>query len=373
MTVTSPITAQSALPEHPENGVERGFVDAQPIVLAAKQIEKAAEKWDESKLLNVSILRALLRLACRHPEKASSGFNAMEIAEEVGAVIGRQWPENQLPGEANWEDTAGKVRQHWQTLTSKTWTKKKEGIRQHLQDVGINFMPELSRHEGGGTGNPTRYCFTMQPLDAQDRRLDQQGTFERVDDETSDRSASTPTDHQKISYVCEDVEDASRFIRIFAQDFGLSGWRRYALSSVLIVGILIVSFSFLFVVLTMVVKRPVTESMDALIAATIIGYAFWATLGTLLMLHRWRIALAPWWMQSAYDDRLIEWRCPPRYPGKSIKAVRYTARCPLCGGKITACAGGFIQPWKLVGRCEETPTAHVFSFDHVRREGFRLM
>lgn len=182
-----------------------------------------------------------------------------------------------------------------------------------------------------------------------------------------------PADGQMISYICEDVEDTSLLIRSFALGFGLSGWRRFVLRTVLIVGLLIALLPFLFVALTMLVKRPLAETMNMLIGAMTIGCAFWVTLGILLMLHRWRIALAPWWMQSASDDRLLEWRCPPRYPGKSIKVVRYTARCPLCDGKIVARGGGLMQPWKIVGRCEEAPEAHVFSFDHVLREGVRLL
>jgi hypothetical protein len=82
--------------------------------------------------------------------------------------------------------------------------------------------------------------------------------------------------------------------------------------------------------------------------------------------------MAPWWMQSVDDDRLIEWRSPPRFSDKSIKAVRYTAPCPLCEGKVVARSGGPRYLWGLVGRCDEAPSAHVFTFDHVLREGRRI-
>ena len=148
MTVTSRITAQAALPEHPDNGVERGFVDTQAIVLAAKRLDELAAGWRESRLLNVAVLRALLLLTRRAPERADSGFDALEVAEAVGTVIGRPW----VVG-ADWDDAADKVRQHWLNLVSKTWPTKEEGVRQHFQQLGLDFVPELSREEGGGQGN----------------------------------------------------------------------------------------------------------------------------------------------------------------------------------------------------------------------------
>ena len=41
--------------------------------------------------------------------------------------------------------------------------------------------------------------------------------------------------------------------------------------------------------------------------------------------------------------------------------------------QVVARSGGLKHAWAIVGRCEEAPAAHVFSFDHVRREGHRLM
>ena len=368
MTVTSRITVQAALPEHPDNGVERGFVDTQAIVLAAKRLDELAAGWRESRLLNVAVLRALLLLTRRAPERADSGFDALEVAEAVGTVIGRPW----LVG-ADWDDAADKVRQHWLNLVSKTWPTKEEGVRQHFQQLGLDFVPELSREEGGGQGNPTRYRFRLVIASVAAVGEGQESVPTSAAEQSAQLSVGDVAyGDERVSYICEDVEDASWLARRFAQGFFLSGWRRHVLRGVFIVGIFSVWLSVLLVAQMMIAKRPLSESMNAAIAAAVFGYAFWSTLGTLLMLHQWRIALAPWWMQSVDDDRLVEWRCPPRHPDKSIKAVRYTAKCPLCGGKVVARSGSFMLAWKLVGRCEEAPAAHVFSFDHVRREGVRI-
>lgn len=343
-------------------------MDTQAIVFAAKCLDDLAAGWRESRLLNVSVLRALTLLTQRHPERAEGGFDPLEIGEAVGTVTGRNW----IKGDT-WDDTAEKVRTHWGNLVTKTWPTKEEGVRQRFLQLGLDVAPELSRDEGGGQGNPTRYCFRLVPLPKASDGEEQDESPAPVSEPAARVLGSVSCGDEGVSYICEDVEDASWLARSFAQGFLLSGWRRHALRSVFIAGILVVFLAVLIVPLTMVTKRSMSESANALISAAVFGYAFWSTLGTLLMLHQWRIALAPWWMQSVDDDRLVEWRCPPRHPEKSIKAVRYTAKCPLCGGKVVARSGGLKHVWSLVGRCEEAPTAHVFSFDHVRREGLPLM
>jgi hypothetical protein len=98
MTVTSRITAQAASPEHPANGVERGFVDLQDVVLAAHRLDALAARWPERKLLNVAVLRALLLLVQREPGQAEEGFDAWAIAAAVGTVIGRKWATGDTAG-----------------------------------------------------------------------------------------------------------------------------------------------------------------------------------------------------------------------------------------------------------------------------------
>jgi hypothetical protein len=131
MTVTSRITAQAASPEHPANGVERGFVDLQDVVLAAHRLDALAARWPERKLLNVAVLRALLLLVQREPGQAEEGFDAWAIADAVGTVIGRKW----ATGDTR-EEISAKVRDQWQRLTSQTWPKKEEGIHQHFRIAG---------------------------------------------------------------------------------------------------------------------------------------------------------------------------------------------------------------------------------------------
>lgn len=342
----------------------------QDVVSAAKRLDALAAHWPECTHRNVAVLRALLLLAQREPGQAEEGFDAWEIADAVGTVNGRKW----VTGDMR-EEISAKVREHWQKLTNQTWPKKEEGIHQHFRDSGLDVVPMLSRKEGGGQGNPTRYRFRLQHLPESDAGGTEQDEVSIVAPAVSGLAPEhdAPGRDARVTYICEDVEDASWLARRFAQGFQLAGWRRHALRSAFILGILIVALVALLIPLSVVTARSPGDIANAVFSALVLGYAFWSTLGTLLMLHRWRIALAPWWMQSVDDDRLVEWRCPPRHADKSIKAVRYTGKCPLCGGKVVARLGGIKHSWSLVGRCEEAPAAHVFAFDHVLREGNRLL
>ena len=54
---------------------------------------------------------------------------------------------------------------------------------------------------------------------------------------------------------------------------------------------------------------------------------------------------------------------------KWIRLVRYTADCPLCGGKIELASGRPEHKLPLVGRCTESPHYHVFTFDRMLCRG----
>ncbi len=51
----------------------------------------------------------------------------------------------------------------------------------------------------------------------------------------------------------------------------------------------------------------------------------------------------------------------------------YSAKCSICDGRVEVQGGGLQFPFRLVGRCIESPREHVFSFDHVTRTGRPLI
>lgn len=52
---------------------------------------------------------------------------------------------------------------------------------------------------------------------------------------------------------------------------------------------------------------------------------------------------------------------------------RYTSTCPICSGMVKLDHGEPDYPRRVVGRCDEQPREHVFSFDRFTLTGERLM
>ena len=102
---------------------------------------------------------------------------------------------------------------------------------------------------------------------------------------------------------------------------------------------------------------------------------------SLCFIFVWRYVYHPWW--QLIDHRvilapsgaaaLLEDPCQlelyRRDSAKWIRLVRFTADCPLCGGTVELAKGHPDQQQPLVGRCQESPHCHVFSFDRSHRAG----
>lgn len=225
-----------------------------------------------------------------------------------------------------------------------------------MLDQGFNMMPIIGKTQSpGGPQRPSRYWIHSEPSSS---------------NEVSERKYEIPA--CGLRYVCEDIEDAGWLARIFAKGYRMSGWRRWVYIAILIGYIMTVLALVLIADLAMMAKVPLKDLLYLSIGSIGIACALWITFHPLFAVGDWKIVVAPWWMQADnfHGNRLLEWRYPPRHPEKMIRAVRYSGKCPICLANVTACSGGLEFGWKrIVGRCEESPSEHVFAFDHVTRVG----
>ena len=298
------------------------------------------------------LLQALLNLSATQPDQAQNGFTAMELADEMGKILGRGWSKADTS-----EVIANKVRKQWRRLTDELWPQKQEGLIQLAEDQGMDWLPQLDRVEGGGSGRPTRYRIVTTPLSR-----------------APDQSIPSIAGHLpgEIRYICEDLTDAGFITRWFSRGYVVSGWRRWPLVLMIITTMLVAIGAVFLLVLLLQLPPSKRDIFSWLIVFAGVAWVAWETVMLVLILPDTRIGMAPWWIQLGEKDRLLEWRCPPRHPEKSIKASRYTAICPLCKGKVVVKSGGIRHWGRLVGCCEEAPSEHVFSFDHVLRRGSPL-
>lgn len=345
MTTNNLNSAQPLFGEQEPNGVRTGLLPPELATL----ISAAANGWREKSTLPVDLLLALARLSSEQPDQAMEGFTAWDIAAAMGVIRGRAW----AVGDDR-EKISDKVRVLWKRLSEDLWETKREGLCQRALDLGLTMTPGLHRIEGGGTGRPTRYRIVAVPLAV---------------DELTPVSEPVMLAPGEIRYICEDMEDTGPLVRMFASGFEMSGWRKWMLFAALLVSLML-AFVLALLIFTGIIKQIPLKDLVYLLLGTVPLLLFlWITFGPVFRLPTSRILLAPWWMQSIEDDRLLEWRCPPKHSVKSIKAAHYSGVCPLCGGKVSVRSGGREFFGRLLGRCEESPREHVFSFDHVLRRG----
>lgn len=84
-----------------------------------------------------------------------------------------------------------------------------------------------------------------------------------------------------------------------------------------------------------------------------------------------RILIAPDWMLAIKEfGATIEInRSKNSDEDSTILVQRYTSICPVCGWMIKLDRGEPDFPRRIVGRCEEHPREHVFSFDRMTKQG----
>lgn len=326
--------------EQGENPVKTGLEQA------AAHLEELVGRWKKPDRNDVVLLRALCVLTMRHADRAGQGFTAQELAAMVNELR-----ERNVLNELDLDLVSKWVRNGWKRLQQDVWPGNEEGVDQSFRDAGRASV-RLHREEGGGTGRMTRYSLCIA-----DEQFPEQAP-------SVDNTGNVPG----IRYVPQDVR-LLRWMRrlgVAGMPDELKGRWRLLLTVPALLGLLYLLAVILLALLGLAGGQVPGEWLTALFVTVV---AIWPTVGPLLRLPEWRVVVAPWWLQADDDTQLLEWRTPPRYQEKSIVAVRYAAVCPVCGGRVFARSGGLGFPGRIVGRCEEAPAEHVFSFDHVTRTG----
>ena len=102
----------------------------------------------------------------------------------------------------------------------------------------------------------------------------------------------------------------------------------------------------------------------------------WALLWPFIQVFRWRIAPAPeLWLPLTHLERaqIQVTRIGPvgsdGFPLRRLEVVTYGGRCPICDSHVSVHPGRLMWRGRMIGRCDESPREHVFSFDHVTRVG----
>lgn len=309
-----------------------------------RTILEIASEWPESKrgqrvfVVYMAFCKAALKTGLRPDAK----LFATDITDEVDAIIGRRWVQGISQSESV------RVNRQWSKFENHEFPPgKAQGLIQGLLDAGFEEYPVFVKNAGGGAGQLTYYSVEWRKIrDRKDLNYIL-GATEPI--------RNFPIPEGGLKYICEDLKSWRRWL--------LVGWKFQAIGAILLAVLFVMSFFSHYLV---------GDSKSGLAALALFDLAaIWWLFGPYIKVATKRIVIAPEFLQSWNHDEttLLEMRRPPEGKGSELKVVRYTGKCPKCGGKIRIASGGICFLGRIVGRCVNAPSEHVYSFDHVTRTG----
>lgn len=250
------------------------------------------------------------------------------------------------------------------------WEKKSKDRLIGLQDYAANRglasypWPVKKEESKGGAGRSTQYAIDAQPFAPQ--------TLE------SQTGAITGMPHADIHYIRETTPKPAWWAGwFFSKEFHLTGWRRILFLTPAILMLLVALGVFLVVWLTLSRQQAIPPNRILVLVATAVaaGYFAWIMVSDVGRLGNKRIIMAPdiliGFREYGVQLELTRIDSTPAAASR-LGLVRYAATCPICGAKVQVESGGREFHGRLVGRCQESPDEHVFSFDRVSRSGKSL-
>lgn len=299
-------------------------------------------------------LLGVVRLAINEPEKGfvypgedpdfEKGFKNEEVASNV------EWGRDK-------DGRYRKVNKEWDKLLS-NWQRFSEGFNKHLTDAGSPWHVEPGHTQGTG-GAPSKFFLR----------------WVNPDHQTESEGAS-PKHLEKydIAYYPDEIEEG-RGIKKALFNYGIARRSRIHLFAVMAVLAPVIAIPLL-ASLSFAIK----PTLFALVTAFLLFAAFIKFIRWFTRYAQETVMPAPEWMQEgAYSDLMLEWRnehvsrVGPRARAKErLVLARYSGQCPRCNGTVRLMDGGKDFPRRVVGRCENAMSEHVYSFDPTTMTGEAL-
>lgn len=244
------------------------------------------------------------------------------------------------------------------------WQARQQSLLQRLQDGSVEWLPVLEVLKGGGRGNHSRYRISFQPL-----------ARDSADEPGGDQAEGDP--RRALVYRIDPAQPAL-WLRVLlgTKPFPLVSWRGYILLGTAIINFLLIALLWWAVYMRWSTPAPITtDLMTGLVLTTALsGFLWWGT-GPVRRLPSQRVTLAtaPYLALGEIFGQLRT--MPESRTGdrrRIFSVVRHWGVCTECAAEVDLEDGGREFPGRLVGRCHDAPSEHVFSFDPVKLTGLAL-
>ncbi len=250
-----------------------------------------------------------------------------------------------------------------QVMDPKDWVPAIETMRRALR-LAQAALPEprlqLGYQAGGGRGNVSLYWLELVPdteTEEPESEIEPSATVRYRRTAKGDIRPSLPA-----ALFMRDGELRNRSVR------GIT-----FLSSILLGSALWAAFFGVMLLSLGLREGPITMGSLITLCLSLAGFVF-----------IWREVYSPWfrviddcvvkapiWV-TAFHELSCELEMYRHEKYRWTRLVRFSADCPICGSNIELRGGKPDQKYPLVGRCVESPHAHIYSFDRMTLRGTYL-
>ncbi len=232
-------------------------------------------------------------------------------------------------------------------------------IRRRAEQMELKHLPVIESSDGkGGAGNQRVYWLATLPV------------------ETNEGGSLARQAHRQIVYTRTESGEVqpALFLRLIFRRGVLENrsWRGVMMLITALLGMGLLSL-WVFAAIWSLSAIDQALTLRQLASSVLVGFLAWCI---------WRGAHQPW--VELLDNRVVKapspllalkedsaelemYRDDAKRPW--TRFVRFSSDCPFCGGRILLAEGKPDHRMPLVGRCGESPHAHVFSFDRARLSG----
>lgn len=230
---------------------------------------------------------------------------------------------------------------------------------ERLRRAGLDQMPVVRANDGkGGKGNERAFWLDVAPLTDASVPKEQQRPWVHIEYSRTDAGSVRPSWLLRLIFRNGELKNRS--------------WRGLSLLVGIVIGLVLLG-------LWLLVGMWSVAALDQALSLRQLGNVVFLGLGSWFI---WANFYAPWW--RLVDDRVIkapsallsifedsaELEMHRDSEGRQwTRFVRFSGDCPICSGRVLLMPGKPDQALPIVGRCIESPYAHVYSFDRARLSG----
>lgn len=240
-----------------------------------------------------------------------------------------------------------------------------DGLRSWADQHGYSgFCLPAKQASPGGSGNTSKYFFCY---------------FTVIQKQTASSQSATPSTNTSVQYIMDtQIQPAWWIGWLLRSGYKLYGWRKWLFFTYCVIAFIFVGSYLLLSFISIVYDQHNFSDFIKVVGSAIgVGIMGFLWLEPYVQLVNWRITMAPL-LFTAFNEvdhaqlELVTLSDDPSGAKREIRLVRYSAQCPICSARVLLRSGGRQFLNRLVGRCEESPAEHVFSFDRMQQSGVLL-